>query len=53
MEKKFDFVGFESRESAENLKKGLIGKIIGIGNSMTPILQSHQPVICEPVTDDT
>lgn len=52
MEKKFDFVGFENRESAENLKKGLIGKIIGIGNSMTPILKSHQPVICEPVTDE-
>lgn len=49
----YDFSGFENRESAEQLKKGLTGKLIGIGNSMTPILKSKQPVIVEPVTEDT
>ena len=53
MEKKYDFVGFENQESAKKLQSGLTGKIIGIGNSMLPLLKSRQPVICEPVTDDT
>ena len=53
MEKKYDFVGFENQESAKKLQSGLTGKIIGIGNSMLPLLKSRQPVICEPVTDET
>lgn len=53
MEKKFDFVGYENRESAKKLDNGLTGKIIGIGNSMTPHLKSRQAVICVPVKDDT
>ena len=53
MKKKYDFVGFENQESAKKLQSGLTGKIIGIGNSMLPLLKSRQPVICEPVTDDT
>lgn len=51
--KEFTFTGFENRAAAEHLAAGETCKIIGIGNSMTPILQSKQPVICEPVTEDT
>ena len=35
------------------MKKGKIGKLIGIGNSMTPILKSRQPVICVPLEETT
>ena len=49
----YTYSGFENRVSAEHLQNGETCKITGIGNSMTPILKSHQPVICEPVTDDT
>lgn len=48
----FTFSGFENRFTAEALQNGNICKVIGIGNSMTPILKSKQPVICIPVTDD-
>ena len=53
MEEKFTYSGFENRETCEHLRKGETCKVTGIGNSMTPILLSHQPVICEPVTDET
>ena len=49
----FDFCGKENQESAEKLKQGLVGKITGYGQSMTPILKSGQAVICEPIKDDT
>lgn len=49
----YDFSGFENAESARQLKEGLVGKITGIGNSMTPHLKSRQAVICIPVTDET
>ena len=49
----YDFCGFVNSESAEEMKKGKIGKLIGIGNSMTPIIKSRQPVICSPITDKT
>lgn len=49
----FDFYGFENHKSAVELSQGKVGKLIGIGNSMTPILKSRQPVICEPVTAET
>ena len=53
MEEKFTDSGFENRETCEHLRAGETCKVTGIGNSMTPVLQSHQPVICEPVTDET
>ena len=49
----YDFYGFENATAAEEMKQGKVGKLIGIGNSMTPILKSRQPVICSPITDET
>ena len=49
----YDFCGKENNESATKLKQGLVGKITGYGQSMTPILKSGQSVICEPVKDET
>lgn len=48
----YDFYGFENAQAAEQMKQGKIGKLIGIGNSMTPILKSKQPVLCTPITED-
>ena len=48
----YDFCGFENFKSAEELVKGKVGRITGIGNSMTPILKSRQPVIVSPITED-
>lgn len=39
--------------TAEHLKNGQTCKVVGFGQSMTPILKSGQPVICKPVTEDT
>jgi hypothetical protein len=49
----YDFCGRENHESAEKLSQGLTGKIVGRGQSMTPILKDKQAVICEPVKEDT
>ena len=49
----YDFCGKENHESAEKLKSGLVGRLQGFGQSMTPILKNGQEVICEPVKDDT
>ena len=49
----YTYSGFENQETAEHLKAGEICRVIGIGNSMTPILKSRQPVICVPVTEET
>ena len=49
----YSYQGFENRTSAEHLRNGETCKITGIGNSMTPILKSKQPVICEPVNEET
>lgn len=49
----FSFSGLENRLTCEHLKNGETCKVTGIGNSMTPILTSRQPVICVPVTADT
>lgn len=49
----YDFCGFENFKAAEELVKGKVGRITGIGNSMTPILKSRQPVIVSPITEDT
>ncbi len=53
MAKEFTYSGFENHETCEHLKNGEVCKVTGIGHSMEPILKSHQPVICEPVTDET
>lgn len=49
----YDFEGKENAITAEHLKNGEICKVVGYGQSMTPILKSGQPVICRPVTKDT
>lgn len=43
----------ENVEAANKLRAGFTITIMGIGNSMTPLLKSGQSVICEPVKDDT
>lgn len=47
------FEGKENAITAEHLKNGETCKVIGYGQSMTPILKSGQPVIVEPVSEDT
>ena len=47
------YSGAENLETATKLKEGLVCKVTGVGNSMTPILKSRQAVIVEPVTDET
>ncbi len=49
----YTYSGLENRISAEHLKAGEVVKVTGIGNSMTPILKSRQPVICIPVDENT
>ena len=49
----YTFCGKENRETAEHLLSGETCHVTGYGNSMTPVLKSGQPVICEPVTDET
>ena len=52
-ETKWQYSGLENKISAEHLKNGEICRLVGIGNSMTPILKSRQPVIVEPITNET
>ena len=49
----YDFEGKENAITAEHLRNGETCKVVGFGQSMTPILKSGQPVICNPVTEDT
>ena len=49
----YDYEGKGNAITAEHLKNGETCKVIGFGQSMTPILKSGQPVICEPVSDKT
>ena len=49
----YTYSGFENRISAEHLQNNETIRVIGIGNSMTPILKSKQPVICIPVQENT
>lgn len=49
----YDYEGKENAITAEHLRKGEICKVVGFGQSMTPILKSGQPVICKPVTEET
>lgn len=47
------FNGKESAFSAQKLKDGEDGIIVGFGQSMTPLLKSGQPVKVEHLTDST
>jgi hypothetical protein len=47
------YAGAENLETATKLKEGLVCKVTGVGNSMTPILKSRQAVIAEPITEET
>lgn len=47
------FVGRENKISADKLQAGETITIIGLGQSMTPILKSGQPAIVAPVTAET
>ena len=49
----YSYSGLENLETAQKLQEGNVCKVTGIGNSMLPILKSRQPVICEPVTEQT
>lgn len=49
----YDYEGKENAITAEHLKNGETCKVVGFGQSMTPILKSGQPVICVPVTKET
>lgn len=49
----YSYEGKENSITAEHLKNGETCKIIGFGQSMTPILKSGQSVICKPVTEET
>ena len=49
----FTFSGYENKVICDYLRAGETCKLIEIGTSMTPILQSRQAVICAPVTENT
>lgn len=49
----YTFTGKENAISAEHLKNGETCKVVGFGQSMTPILMSGQPVIVAPLTEET
>ena len=49
----YSFTGKENAITAEHLHNGEVCKVIGFGQSMTPILKSGQPVIVAPLTDET
>ena len=45
----FNYTAFENIVTCQKLKEDMTCKVIGIGNSMAPILKSRKPVICVPV----
>ena len=49
----YTYKGKEDRATAEHLQAGETCWVLGIGNSMTPILMSRQAVIVAPVTAET
>lgn len=49
----YTYKGKEDRATAEKLKQGETCWVLGIGNSMTPVLKNKQAVICAPVTEET
>lgn len=48
----YTYEGKENAITAQHLKKGETCKVIGYGQSMTPILRSGQPVIVVPLTNE-
>lgn len=48
----YSFTGKENAITAEHLLNGETCKVIGFGQSMTPILKSGQPVIVSPLKTD-
>ena len=48
----YTYKGKEDAQTAAHLKAGETCWVLGIGNSMTPILKSKQPVIVKPVTNE-
>lgn len=48
----YTFKGRENATTARKLREGHTCWVMGVGNSMLPILKSKQPVICIPVTED-
>ena len=49
----YEYEDKENAITAQHLKNGEVCKVIGFGQSMTPILKSGQPVICKPVSEET
>lgn len=49
----WSYSGKENSETAQHLQAGETCYVVGVGNSMTPILKSKQAVIVSPVTEDT
>lgn len=47
------YKGGENPATAAKLRSGETCIVVGIGNSMTPILRSGQPVLMEPVKEGT
>lgn len=47
------FKGGENKITCDHLRNGEQVIVVGVGNSMTPILKSREAVICNPVTNDT
>ena len=47
------YYGRENAITAQKLREGHRCHVTGFGQSMTPILKNGQPVICEPVTQET
>lgn len=49
----YSYTGKEDKYAAEHLLNGETCKVVGYGQSMTPILKSGQPVIVEPLKEET
>lgn len=49
----YEYSGKENAITAQKLKEGLVCKLTGYGNSMTPKIKSGQSVIVVPVKEDT
>lgn len=47
------FWGKENKITADHLRQGETCVVVGYGNSMTPMLMSGEPVVMEPVTEET
>ena len=45
--------GKENKATADHLRQGKTCVVVGYGNSMTPLLESGEAVIMEPVDEET